>query len=157
MVFADGSAELRPQRIAGRSALAYLRDADYASGAAIAIPRDLFRRLGGLTCATRRPTEDTDLAFAVREANLRVLVQPAAKVMHDEGGTARHRHAQRAKAAQVRNQGVFRVNTARLLVAQLLPGTLPARGAARAPAPGAGDRRATPQPDHDSGRCAWST
>src|SRR5262249_38801250 len=48
---------------------AYVRRADYVSGAALAIPRALFEGLGGLD---RRymPAyyEDTDLAFAVRDA-----------------------------------------------------------------------------------------
>src|SRR5690606_39424709 len=65
---------------------AYLRDIDYASAAAIAIPRDLFLRLGGFD-ARYAPAyyEDTDLAFAVRAAGRRVLYQPGARVIHDEG------------------------------------------------------------------------
>ena len=68
---------------------AYVRDADYLSGAAIAIPRALFQRLGGFD-ARYAPAyyEDTDLAFAVRAAGLRVLYQPRAVVVHDEGTTA---------------------------------------------------------------------
>ena len=68
---------------------AYLRDADYVSGAAIAIPRALFQRLGGFD-SRYAPAyyEDTDLAFAVRAAGLRVLVQPASVVVHDEGTTS---------------------------------------------------------------------
>ena len=83
VVFADGSAwNYGRNESPDDPRFAYLRDADYASGAAIAIPRDLFRRLGGFD-PRYAPAyyEDTDLAFAVREANLRVLVQPAAKVV----------------------------------------------------------------------------
>jgi GT2 family glycosyltransferase len=59
---------------------AYLRDADYVSGAAIAIPRALFARLGGFD-ARYAPAyyEDTDLAFKVRAAGRRVLYQPASR------------------------------------------------------------------------------
>src|SRR3546814_13867745 len=50
----------------------YLRDVDYASGAAIAIPRTLFGQVGGFD-ARYAPAyyEDTDLAFAVRAAGKR--------------------------------------------------------------------------------------
>ena len=65
---------------------AHVRDIDYASGAAIAIPRELFLQLGGFD-ARYAPAyyEDTDLAFAVRAAGFRVLYQPAARVVHDDG------------------------------------------------------------------------
>ena len=154
VVFADGSAwNYGRNESPDDPRFAYLRDADYASGAAIAIPRDLFRRLGGFD-PRYAPAyyEDTDLAFAVREANLRVLVQPAAKVMHDEGGTAGTDTRSGPKAAQVRNQGVFREHRARLLAAQPLPGTLPSPAVLHAH-----QRQVlvidalTPQPDHDSG------
>jgi GT2 family glycosyltransferase/glycosyltransferase involved in cell wall biosynthesis len=132
---------------------AYLRDADYASGAAIAIPRDLFERLGGFD-PRYAPAyyEDTDLAFAVRAANLRVLVQPAAKVVHDEGGTAGTDVRVGPKAAQVRNQQVFREHRALQLAAQPAPGTIPGPALLHR-----GRRQVlvidalTPQPDHDSG------
>src|SRR5690606_29834574 len=68
---------------------AYLREVDYASGAAIAIPRTLFEQVGRFdTRYAPAYYEDTDLAFAVRAAGRRVLYQPAARVVHDEGGTA---------------------------------------------------------------------
>src|SRR3546814_12703740 len=56
----------------------YLRDVDYASGAAIAIPRTLFGQVGGFD-ARYAPAyyEDTDLAFAVRAAGKPVLYPPA--------------------------------------------------------------------------------
>src|SRR5690606_33215558 len=67
----------------------YLRDADYLSGAAIAIPRALFASLGGFdTRYAPAYYEDTDLAFAVRAAGRRVLYQPASVVVHDEGTTS---------------------------------------------------------------------
>ena len=64
-------------------------DADYCSGACIAIPRELFWRLGGFD-ARYAPMyyEDVDLAFAVRAAGLRVVCQPACVIVHSEGGTA---------------------------------------------------------------------
>ena len=67
--------ELRPLRIADDPRYAYVREVDYCSGAAIAVPRALFARLGGFdTRYAPAYYEDTDLAFAVRAAGLRVAV-----------------------------------------------------------------------------------
>ena len=131
----------------------YLRDADYLSGAAIALPRALFERLGGFdTRYTPAYYEDTDLAFAVRAAGLRTVFQPAAVVVHDEGGTAGTDLASGPKAAQVRNRGVFAAKWAHALPRQLPAGALPT------PARMHRDRpqvlvidALTPQPDRDSG------
>ncbi|MBL0039463.1 MAG: glycosyltransferase family 2 protein [Xanthomonadales bacterium] len=67
----------------------FVREVDYCSGAAIAIPRALFEQRGGFD-ARYAPAyyEDTDLAFQVREAGLRVLYQPASTVFHFEGVSA---------------------------------------------------------------------
>ncbi|MCE4371126.1 glycosyltransferase [Xanthomonas hortorum] len=85
VVFADGSAWSYGRfESADDPRYAYVRAMDYCSGAAIALPRALLQTLGGLD---RRymPAyyEDTDLAFAVRAAGYRVLVQPASVVVHD--------------------------------------------------------------------------
>lgn len=85
-----------------------LRDAHYCSGAAIALPRDLFEQLGGLdTRYAPAYYEDTDLAFKVRAAGRRVLVQPASRVVHDEGTSNGTDTGSGVKAYQVRNQKVF--------------------------------------------------
>ena len=67
----------------------YLREADYCSGAALAIPRSLFERLGGFD-EHFAPAyyEDADLAMRVRAAGYRVYYQPAARVVHFEGVSA---------------------------------------------------------------------
>jgi GT2 family glycosyltransferase/glycosyltransferase involved in cell wall biosynthesis len=154
VVFADGSGwNYGRNESPGDPRYAYLRDADYVSGAAIAIRRELFARLGGFD-PRYAPAyyEDTDLAFAVREAGLRVLVQPASKVVHDEGGTAGTDTRVGPKAAQVRNQSVFRQHRAAQLAKQPAPGTIPAPATVHR-----GQRQIlvidalTPQPDHDSG------
>lgn len=69
--------------------LRHLRDADYVSGAALMIGRELFDAVGGLS-AEFAPGyyEDTDLCFKVRAAGRRVVVQPAASVLHHEGASA---------------------------------------------------------------------
>ncbi len=131
----------------------YLRDADYLSGAAIAIPRALFQRLGGFD-ARYAPAyyEDTDLAFAVRAAGLRTLYQPAATVVHDEGTSSGTDTASGPKAAQVRNQQVFADKWRDALQSQLPAGSEPTPALLHR-----GQRQVlvidalTPQPDRDSG------
>lgn len=131
----------------------YLRDADYLSGAAIAIPRTLFRQLGGFDVRYAPAYyEDTDLAFAVRAAGLRTLYQPAATVIHDEGTTSGTDTASGPKAAQVRNQQVFADKWRDALQQQLPAGTEPTPALLHR-----GRRQVliidalTPQPDRDSG------
>jgi len=153
VVFADGSAWNYGRFESPEDPrFAYVREADYISGAAIAIPRALFNRVGGFdTRYAPAYYEDTDLAFAVRAAGLRVRYQPAARVVHDEGTTAGTDTASGPKAAQVRNQSVFARHRAPDLATQLAPGTVPT------PATLHRDRRqvlvvdaTTPRPDRDS-------
>jgi GT2 family glycosyltransferase/glycosyltransferase involved in cell wall biosynthesis len=67
----------------------FRREADYCSGAAIMIRRDLFETLGGFdTRYAPAYYEDTDLAFAVRKAGKKVFYEPRAAVVHFEGITA---------------------------------------------------------------------
>ncbi|MDQ3268781.1 MAG: glycosyltransferase [Pseudomonadota bacterium] len=154
IVFADGSG-WNYGRFAAHDAPrhAFVREADYCSGAAIAITRALFVRLGGFD-PRYAPAyyEDTDLAFAVRSAGFDVLYQPAARVVHVEGATAGTDTGSGAKAGQLRNQAVFAAKWRTHLADQCAQGT-PANDAATA-------RRTrtvlivdgqTPQPDRDSG------
>lgn len=154
VVFADGSGwNYGRNESADDCRFAYVRDADYASGAAIAIPRALFKTLGGFD-ARYAPAyyEDTDLAFAVRAAGLRVLYQPAAVVAHDEGATSGTDLAQGPKAAQVRNQSVFAHKWQDALRAQLPAGTIPTPALLHRGQPQLLIVDAlTPQPDRDSG------
>ena len=131
----------------------YLRDADYVSGAALAIPRGLFVQLGGFD-SRYAPAyyEDTDLAFAVRAAGRRVLYQPAARVVHDEGATSGTDTGSGIKAYQTRNQSRFVEHRRAALQSQ------PASGSMPSPALLHRDQRQvlvidalTPAPDHDSG------
>ena len=59
---------------------------DYCSGAAILVRRDLFDAVGRFD-QRYAPAyyEDTDLAFAIRAAGYRTIVEPRAVVMHHEG------------------------------------------------------------------------
>lgn len=64
----------------------FVREADYCSGAVLALRRELFAEMGGFdTHFAPAYYEDTDLAFRMRARGLRVLYQPAAEVYHLEG------------------------------------------------------------------------
>ncbi len=131
---------------------ASLRDADYCSGAALAIPRALFEQLGGLdTRYAPAYYEDTDLAFKVRAAGRRVLVQPASRVVHDEGTSNGTDTGSGVKAWQVRNQQVFADKWRDALARQLPAGSVPGPALLHR-----GQRQilivdeAVPRPDRDS-------
>ena len=87
----------------------YLREADYCSGAVIAIPAALFRELGGFD-ARYAPAyyEDTDLAFAVRAAKRKVFYQPQAAGRAHRGPDAGHRRERRDQAPPGRQPGDVR-------------------------------------------------
>jgi O-antigen biosynthesis protein len=154
VVFSDGSGWNYGRFESARDPrFAYLRDVDYASGAAIAIPRALFQQVGGFD-ARYAPAyyEDTDLAFAVRDAGRRVVYQPAARVVHDEGTTSGTDETTGIKAGQSRNRIRFAEHRHAALATLPSPGTLPT------PAVLHRHQRQvlvidalTPQPDHDSG------
>jgi GT2 family glycosyltransferase len=154
IVFADGSAANYGRfESPGEPRLACVREADYCSGAAIALPRRLFEQLGGFdTRYAPAYYEDTDLAFAVRAAGYQVLYQPASRVVHMEGATAGTDTSSGIKAYQVRNREVFRAKWRDALAHHPAPGSDPEDAAHR------GQRRtvlvideSTPHPDRDSG------
>ena len=131
---------------------ASLRDTDYCSGAALAVPRALFEELGGLdTRYAPAYYEDTDLAFKVRAAGRRVLVQPASRVVHDEGTSNGTDTGSGIKAWQVRNQSVFADKWRTALARQLPAGSVPGPALLHR-----GQRQvliideAVPRPDRDS-------
>ncbi|WP_295951006.1 glycosyltransferase [uncultured Xanthomonas sp.] len=153
VVFADGSAWSYGRfESPDDPRYAYLRDVDYGSGAALAIERARFLALGGFdTRYMPAYYEDTDLAFAVRAAGLRTLVQPASRVVHDEGTSNGTDTGSGVKAYQVRNRAVFAAKWVEVLPQHLAPGEVPV--------PALLHRRqrqvlildeALPQPDRDS-------
>jgi O-antigen biosynthesis protein len=85
-----------------------VREVDYCSGAALLIRRDLFERIGGFD-QRYAPAyyEDTDLAFAVRAAGYRTLVQPGSVVVHHEGVSNGTDVASGVKRHQELNRQVF--------------------------------------------------
>ncbi len=153
LVFADGSAwNYGRFESPDDPRFAYVRATDYVSGAAAAIPAALFRQVGGFD---RRYApayyEDTDLAFAVREAGRVVRYQPAARVVHDEGATAGSDPEAGTKAWQVRNRAVFAAHRAQALRSHPAAGDVPSPASLHR-----GQRQvlvidgATPRPDRDS-------
>ncbi len=154
VVFADGSGwNYGRHEDASDCRFNYLRNADYLSGAAIAIPRALFEKFGGFDVRFKPAYyEDTDLAFAVRAAGLRVLYQPQAVVAHDEGTSAGTDPTSGMKSAQVRNQQVFADKWRDALAVQLPPNTIPTPALLHRRQPQVLIIDAlTPQPDRDSG------
>lgn len=86
----------------------YVRDADYCSGAALAIRQALFIEMGGFdTHYLPAYYEDTDLAFRIRERGLRVLYQPAAEIFHLEGVSHGRDESTGIKAYQATNAVKF--------------------------------------------------
>jgi GT2 family glycosyltransferase len=131
----------------------YRRDADYCTGACMLIRRETWQALGGFD---RRYVpayyEDTDLAFRVREAGLRVIYQPHAEVVHFEGQTSGTDLTQGVKRHQVDNQAVFAERWRHVLANHRPRGVAPHRECDRA-----AQRRVlvidvcVPMPDRDSG------
>ncbi|NHO19583.1 glycosyltransferase [Acetobacter oeni] len=117
-----------------RAAYNWPRDADYISGASIAIPRTLFYSLNGFDeIFAPAYYEDTDLAFRVREAGYRVVYEPASVVIHYEGLSHGTDEGQGVKACQARNRSIMLSRWKTVLEADhFKPGTHGLRAAARA-------------------------
>ena len=131
----------------------FRREADYCSGAAILLRRDLFERLGRFdTRYAPAYYEDTDLAFAVRAAGLKVYVEPASVVVHFEGITSGTDTASGTKRYQVVNREKFLDKWKDALAQQPKPGTSIAIAAThRARKRVLVIDATTPMADHDSG------
>lgn len=134
VVFRDGRAShYGRNRWPGGSAYAYLREADYVSGACLAISKALFDTLEGFD-AYYAPAyyEDTDLCFRARAAGYQVLVQPACTVFHFEGWT--HGKSKNSKAEQLMatNRGRFVQRWQDVLRRHPTPGERSRRSAERA-------------------------
>jgi GT2 family glycosyltransferase len=63
--------------------LTELREITYANGSALAIRTELFRSLGGFTPELFIYHEDLELGWRVRMRGLRVVIDPAADVLHE--------------------------------------------------------------------------
>lgn len=87
----------------------YARQVDYISGASIALPADLWRKLRGFDGETyqRAYYEDNDMAFRVRECGHEVWMQPLSRIVHYEGKTSGTDERSGEKAYQVLNRQAF--------------------------------------------------
>lgn len=85
-----------------------IREVDYISGAAIMISRELWVQIGGFDeIFTPAYYEDTDLAFAVRQAGYKVVLQPNSIVVHFEGMTNGTDKSSGIKEHQIQNEMIF--------------------------------------------------
>jgi O-antigen biosynthesis protein len=92
-----------------RSIYNYVRETDYCSGASLLIEKALFERLGRFDERyVPAYCEDSDLAFKVREAGLKLYYQPRSVVVHFEGVSHGTDVNAGIKAYQVENQKRFR-------------------------------------------------
>lgn len=83
----------------------YVKDVDYCSGASIAVPKALWDELGGFDRIFKPAyCEDSDLAFRIRAAGYRCMLQPFSELVHHEGRSHGRDESQGIKAYQVRNQ-----------------------------------------------------
>ena len=92
----------------GRPAYNYVREVDYCSAAALMVRREVFAGLGGFD-ERYAPAyyEDTDLCFRLRGIGLKILYQPAARVVHHEGVSHGRDTAVGIKSHQVVNRSRF--------------------------------------------------
>ena len=87
-----------------RPEFSYLRDVDYVSGASIMLPTALWRELGGFDpWYDVAYGEDSDLAFRVRAAGRRVVLQPLSMLLHFEGVSSGTDTSTGVKAYQLSN------------------------------------------------------
>ena len=105
-----------------RSVYNYTRETDYISGASIMLEKSLFDAFGGFD-ELYLPAyfEDTDLAFKVRDAGLKVVFEPKSVVVHYEGVSHGTDTNVGIKAHQVENQKKFRERWKEVLDRDHLP------------------------------------
>jgi GT2 family glycosyltransferase len=100
----------------------FTREADYCSGASLAIKASLFQSLGGFD-AIFSPGyyEDTDLCFKVRASGLKVVYEPKSKVIHLEGKSSEDAPQGGMKRHQEINKTKFVERWAEALTAHTKP------------------------------------
>ena len=136
-----------------RPELSYAREADYISGASIALRRPVWEEMGGFDeLYVPAYAEDADLAFRLRAAGYRTLFQPRSQLLHFEGVSSGTDTGSGIKAHQVTNLERFRERWADVLKSHRPNGEAPHLEKER----GVASRAlfvdlTTPEPDHDAG------
>jgi Predicted glycosyltransferases len=143
-----------------RSIYNYVRETDYCSGASLLIPAELFERLGRFDERyVPAYCEDSDLAFKVREAGLKLYYQPRSVVVHHEGVSHGTDVNSGIKAYQVENQRRFYERWHEVLKREHFPNgenVFRARGRTGATQTILIVDHYIPQPDRDAGsRTMW--
>lgn len=160
IIFKDGSGwNYGRLGSATTSRVQFVSEADYVSGACLAIRSETFQSLGGFdTHYSPAYYEDTDLCFKVRELGLKVLYQPRSTVIHFEGITSGTSESSGIKRYQAINREKFKKRWAKQLTAH--PEPVPGPQATGLIEKARHHRSkghvlvidaVTPQPDHDSG------
>ena len=104
----------------------YFRRVDYCSGACLAIPRELFSRVGGFDPSFAPAYfEDVDLAFKVREAGKKVCYQPKSVIYHFEGSSSGKTVTSGLKGFQSINRRKFHNKWKHILVSHRINGDAP--------------------------------
>ncbi len=137
----------------------FVSEADYISGACLAVRKADFERMGGFdTRFVPAYYEDTDLCFQVRTMGKRVIYQPATTIVHHEGISSGTEESSGTKRYQAVNRDKFRDKWAQVLTDH--PPAEPDHQRAdpvrhlrfrRLPKRVLVIDAVTPQPDHDSG------
>ncbi|HEY7906987.1 MAG TPA: glycosyltransferase, partial [Wenzhouxiangella sp.] len=160
IIFKDGSGwNYGRLGSATTSRVQFVSEADYVSGACLAIRSKTFQSLGGFdTHYSPAYYEDTDLCFKVRALGLRVLYQPRATVIHFEGISSGTSESSGIKRYQAINREKFKKRWAQELTAHPEPvpgpqaiGLIEKARHHRSKGHVLVIDAVTPQPDHDSG------
>ena len=84
------------------------REVDYASGACLAVRREVFAELGGFDMAfVPAYCEDADLCFRLRQRGLRIVYEPTAEIVHHLSITAESIDSSYKLRLATRNQQTF--------------------------------------------------
>ncbi len=112
---------------AGKPEYNYLCEVDYCSAACLMVPKSLFESVGGFDSSyVPAYYEDTDLAFKMRAAGLKVFYQPLSRVIHFEGATGGTDLFAGAKKYQEINRSTFIAKWAEALAAKPVNGDIAA-------------------------------
>jgi len=160
IVFKDGSGwNYGRLGSAHASKVQFVSEADYVSGACLAIRAEVFRKLGGFdTYYSPAYYEDTDLCFQVRTLGLKVVYQPKSTIVHFEGISSGTSESTGTKRYQAINREKFKARWADVLAQH--PEPVPGPQASvliekarhhRAKSYVLVIDAVTPQPDQDSG------